>query len=49
MAITKINFICKEKSGTITKIELITQIKKYNQLYFGTLFVASYYNCVDNA
>ena len=29
--------ICKEKAGTITKVKLVTKIKKHNQLYFGTL------------
>ena len=29
--------ICKEKAGTVTKVKLVTKIKKHNQLYFGTL------------
>ena len=42
MSFIKKNFICKEKSGTVTKVKLVTKIKKHNQLYFGTLVVASY-------
>ena len=34
---TEKNFVCKEKSGTITEVKLVTKIKKLNQLYFGTL------------
>ena len=29
--------ISKEKAGTVTKLKLVTKIKKHNQLYFGTL------------
>ena len=36
----KKNFNGKEKSGTVTKVKLITKIKKLNQLYFGTLVLA---------
>ena len=43
------NFIWKEKSGTVTKVKLVTKIKKLNQLYFGNLVLASYYSCGDNA
>ena len=32
---TKKNFISKEKSGTVTKVKLVTKIKKLNRLYFG--------------
>ena len=45
----KKNFICKEKSGTVTKVKVVTKIKKLNQLYFGTLVLASYCYCGDNA
>ena len=45
---TKKNFICKEKSGTVTKVTLVTKIKKLNQLYFGTLVLASCCYCGDN-
>ena len=31
--------ICKEKAGTVTKVKLVTKIKKHNQLYFGTLVI----------
>ena len=35
----KISFVeaGKEKFGTVTKVKLVTKIKKPNQLYFGTL------------
>ena len=33
----KKSLICKEKAGTVTKVKLVTKVKKYNQLYFGTL------------
>ena len=29
--------ICNEKAGAVTKVKLVTKIKKHNQLYFGTL------------
>ena len=45
----KKNFICKENSGTVTKVKLVTKIKKLNQLYFGTLVLASCCYCGDNA
>ena len=35
-------FTCKEKSGAVTKVKLVTRIKKHNQLYFGTLVLTSY-------
>ena len=38
----KKNFICKEKSGTVTKVKLVTKMNKFNQLYFGTLVLASH-------
>ena len=41
--------ICKEKAGTVTKVKLVTKIKKHNQLYFGTLVLALYCYCGDNA
>ena len=37
MLFIKKSLICKEKPGTVTKVKLITKIKKYNQLYFETL------------
>ena len=45
----KKNFIRKEKPGTVTKVKLVTKIKKHNQLYFGTFLLASYYYCGGNA
>ena len=33
--------ICKEKSGSVTKVKLVSKIKKLIQLYFGTLVLAS--------
>ena len=27
----------KEKVGTVTKVKLVTKIKKHKKLYFGTL------------
>ena len=39
MPFIKKNFICKEKPGTVTKVKLITKIKKHNQLYFGALIL----------
>ena len=38
----KKTFTCKEKSATVTKVKLVAKIKKLNQLYFGTLVLASY-------
>ena len=38
-----------EKSGTITKVKLVTKIEKHNQPYFRTLVLASYFYCEDNA
>ena len=46
MSFLKKNFICKEKSGTLTKFKFK---KKHNQLYFGILVLASYCYCGDNA
>ena len=43
------SFICKEKSGTVTKTILVTKNKKHNQLYFGTLVLALNCYCGDNA
>ena len=37
MSFIKKSFICKEKAGTVTKVNLVTKIKKHNQFYFGTL------------
>ena len=48
MSFIKKSFICKEKAGTVTKVKLVTKIKKHNQLYFGTLVLASYCYCGDN-
>ena len=45
----KKNLICKEKSGTVTKVKLVKKIKKLHQLYFGTLVLASYCYRGDNA
>ena len=41
MSFIKKNFVCKEKSGTVAKVKLVTKIKKHNQLYFGSLVLAS--------
>ena len=43
------NFICKEKSGSVTTLKLVTKIKKPDQLYFGTLVLALYCYCGDKA
>ena len=45
MSLLKKNFICKEKYRTALKVKLVVKIKKHNQLYFGTLVVASYCYC----
>ena len=45
----KKNFISIEKSRTVTKVKLVTKIKKPNQFYFGTLILASYCYCGYNA
>ena len=45
----KKKIICKEKSGTVTKVRLVTKIKKLNQLCLRTLVLASYCYCGDNA
>ena len=45
----KRNFICKEKSAAVTKANLVTKIKKLNQLYFGILVLASYFCCGGHA
>ena len=47
--IYKENFTCKEKSGSVTTVKLVTKIKKLSQLYFGTLALASYCYCGDKA
>ena len=49
MSFIKRNFICKEKSGAVKKAKLATKIKKHNQLYFGTVVLASCCYCGDNA
>ena len=49
MLFIKKNFICKEKAGNVTKLKLVTKIKKHDQLYFETLVLASYCYCGDNA
>ena len=41
MSFIKKNFICKEKSGTVTKTNVVTKIKKHNQLHIGTLVLVS--------
>ena len=38
----------KEKPRPVTKLKLVTNIKKHNQLYFGTLVLASYCYCGDD-
>ena len=43
------NLICNKKSRTVTKAKLVTKIKKHNQLYLGTLVLALYSHCGDNA
>ena len=43
------NFTCKEKSGSVTTVKLVTKIKKHDQLYFGTLVLALYCYCRDKA
>ena len=43
------NLICNKKSRTVTKEKLVTKIKKHNQLYLGTLVLALYSHCGDNA
>ena len=48
MSLIKKNFFYKEKSGTVTKVKLVTKIKKHNQLYFGTLLLVSYFFCGGN-
>ena len=45
----KKNFSYKEKSGTVTKVKLVTKIKKLNQLNFGTLLLASYCYCEESS
>ena len=47
MLFIKKNFICKEKSRTVTRVKLVTKIKKNKQLYFGTLVLASFCYCGD--
>ena len=49
MLFIKKNFICKEKSRTVTRVKLVTKIKKNKQLYFGTLVLASCCYYEDNA
>ena len=49
MSFTKKNFICKEKSEAVRKLKLVMKIKKDNQFYFGTLVLASYCYCGNNA
>ena len=48
MSFIKKSFICKENAGTVTKVKLVAKVKKHNQLYFGTLILASYCYCEDN-
>ena len=49
MPFIKKNFICTDKSGAVAKVTLVTEIKKYNQLFFGTLVLTSYWYCGDHA
>ena len=39
----KLNFICKEKYGVVTKVKLVTKIIKIKKMkfHFGTLVLAS--------
>ena len=37
------------KKNHVTPVKLVTKIKKHNQLYFGTLVLASYCYCGDKA
>ena len=46
MSFIKKKFICEEKSGTVTKVKVVTKIKKLN---FGTFVLAIYFYCGDNA
>ena len=51
MSFIKKKSISKEKSETVAKVKLVTkqnQNQKQNQLYFGTLLLASYCYCGDN-
>ena len=41
MSFIKKKFICKETPEAVTKVKLVTKIKKHNQLCFGTLILAS--------
>ena len=34
MSLIKKSFICKEKAGTVTKVKLVTKIRKHIQFYF---------------
>ena len=50
-----IQFIYKEKSGAATKLKLVlclekvsSKFKKHDQVYLGTLVIASYCYCGDN-
>ena len=49
MRFIKKNFTGKQKSGTVTKVKLVAKIKKHDRIYFGTLVLASYCYCGDNA
>ena len=44
-----INKVLFVKKNLVTQVELVTKIKKHNQLYFGTLVLASCSYCGDNA
>ena len=44
----KKKIICKEKSGTVRKVKLLTKIKKLNQNFFEILVLTSYCYCGDN-
>ena len=49
MLFIKKNLICKEKSGTVARVKLVTKVQKNKQLYFGTLVLASSCYFGDNA
>ena len=44
-----INKVLFVKKNLVTQVELVTKIKKHNQLYFGSLVLTSYCCCRDKA
>ena len=42
-------WVYREKYETVAKVKLVTKFKKPNQLYFGTMILASSCYCGDNA